>query len=520
MRIMSGIAGDLAERFIDAITQGDKFGKMIGGIFTLPTGNPPAYACEGYVVPKTGKQFCDASDYYKHYPDCGYLGTTNTRNMTDTVSTDDKTTNGGFCGMYDEMARQREAMEKMVQLTEGTEKYDYNKREFELGGVSQSELQRRIDVEKEAIDAYQRQLEGLDENSHVAKQLTAQQESATAAMIKYQMQLDYLTGAINSLTYAISQPTTGSAASGAGGGGSGSGGGFSTVTGSKWKGSSGKLYGSEAEAVANSQPKTIPDGKGDTKPNPNYKPAVQVNAEGTVIDEEIQGVGKQTGKRYSFGEAGDEAIVPINKFYAMAAALKRIGLNKMIPSSLQQEGVGQFTGVSGFGIQRQYDKMQELQESMAGAKEEYGPRVESAQADYDTALASRRPSLGKGRYVNKYGKRRGSRPSRSKMKRHGIAMRKWGERLNAAQSKLTKAKSGFNRYDDPLTEAEGLFTEMSGSFGDSGAVQAIGGTKTRERPSGAATWNNSINITVSDSSGNIDNIIQQKGTKLLEYIRH
>jgi len=36
---------------------------------------------------------------------------------------------------------------------------------------------------------------------------------------------------------------------------------------------------------------------------------------------------------------------------------------------------------------------------------------------------------------------------------------------------------------------------------------------------GGSTWNNSINITVSDSSGNIDDIIQKIGPKLLKYLQ-
>jgi len=66
----------------------------------------------------------------------------------------------------------------------------------------------------------------------------------------------------------------------------------------KWKGSNGKLYDSEAEANANSPPAT--------------KVTVKLQ-KGGLINEPIIGTGLRTGKSYAFGEAGPEAIVPLNK---------------------------------------------------------------------------------------------------------------------------------------------------------------------------------------------------------------
>lgn len=82
------------------------------------------------------------------------------------------------------------------------------------------------------------------------------------------------------------------------GGGGGSGGTAPPKEVVKWKGSNGKLYDSEEEANANSPPAT--------------KVTVKLQ-HGGVITEPIIGLGLQSGKRYSFGEAGAERITPLGK---------------------------------------------------------------------------------------------------------------------------------------------------------------------------------------------------------------
>jgi len=223
--------------------------------------------------------------------------------------------------------------------------------------------------------------------------------------------------------------------------------------------------------------------------NPNYKPVTKA-AMGGVITEQIQGVGKETGKRYSFGEQGDEAIIPINQFYEMAARLKRIGAGGMIPSALQNEGVGLFTGVSKFGLNRALDKYNtardEKEENMGALQEQLDRLTASHQA-----LNARRAGWSSG-----------SRSSRRNVMARMIRRdknRRLTDLMAPIQAEISALMGG---EESARTEFGDLFSQA-------------GGTTTNE----GSTWNNNISISVNDASGNIDNIIQKIGPKLLKYLQ-
>ncbi len=279
----------------------------------------------------------------------------------------------------------------------------------------------------------------------------------------------------------LGEATGGTIGGGSGGGGGGRGG--STSSGG-WRASNGKVYGSYQEAVDNSPGKTVPIGGNKTGPNPNYKEPVEVNAAGGVITEEIQGVGKKTGKRYSFGEAGDEAIIPINQFYEMAARLKRIGAGTSIPSSLQNEGVGMFTGVTAFGLNRsieKYNEARDLKEANMGALQEKMDLLQARAAKIGDTGGNTRSSASMQRaYKN--------RAKRLRINKDSASVYKQMRGLTEGES------SAKTEFSDLFSQARGNTTEGS-------------------------TWNNNISISVNDASGSIDSIIQKIGPKLLKYLQ-
>lgn len=358
------------------------------------------------------------------------------------------------------MDDQRKAFAAMEKMT--VPGFNRQQRSFELGGVSEAELERRIAAEKAAMDEYQASIDAMGQLGLTQEQLEASTAklqdnlvTSNAMAEKYQMQLDYLTGAIEELTYATKDNTgeleeaNKPESSGWTGGGRGTPRRFMVGD---------RAYGSKVSAIR----------------------AGEQLASGGVIDEQVTGWGVRTGKKYTFGEAGDEAIVPANQFYEMAAQLKRIGMGGTIPSGLQNEGVGKFEGVTAFGLQRALDKY-----NMASEAAGIVPELEQQMS----GIGRSRPN-----YKGVYG-------SSAKNRRYAEIL-EW---------KRTAGKQ-IQGIGSRIGELRGAETSSMENFAS--LFQQAGGSTNN-----ATTNNNSINISVSDSSGNIDHIIDQIGPKLLKYLQ-
>lgn len=264
-----------------------------------------------------------------------------------------------------------------------------------------------------------------------------------------------LTGAINNPPAYVS-PT-----SGWGSGGLGGGGGFGSYYGEgKWKGAGSKLYNTKEEAEAN---------------NPAGCMNIKQLAHGGLIEEEIWGVGQDTGKFYKLGEEGDEMVVPWKG--NMVSSLARIGGSDYIASRQQAGGsVGQFTGVSAYKYKRAV-------EMLATAKDRLESRGERPGAPSTAGLSS--SSSGARAHIRKI-------------------MAAWQQSVLDWEAKETS----IGKLEDVLSEYQGI-TGMT-------PEQIQQSTNTYANT--ASTNNNSITINV-EGANNADEIIANIGPKLLKYLQ-
>jgi len=97
-------------------------------------------------------------------------------------------------------------------------------------------------------------------------------------------------------------------------------------------------------------------------------------AGGGVISEEIFGIGKCTGKKYRFGETGDEVVIPMNKFNTMVTNTSRIGIPSYITNpnidKPQQKSKDYIDRVNRYNEDISASK--DIQTDVQGRLEEYG----------------------------------------------------------------------------------------------------------------------------------------------------
>ncbi len=222
-------------------------------------------------------------------------------------------------------------------------------------------------------------------------------------------------------------------------------------------------------------------------------------AGGGIIEEEIYGIGKCSGKRYRFGEAGEEAIIPLNDFNQMVGSLGRIGTSSHIGGINQQsKGVGKFTGISGGRYARFTRDLYNAQQAVGGAQgavDDYGEFEGQKQqriAQTRTICPSSRMSLWSGP--------------------------KWG---NTPEYK--EYLEGYNPLKQSLTsaqEVEGAASEKlnpySGMFSEAETIQQLEGKTDIE--SSKITNLGGINISIEGVS-DPDAIVEQIGPKILKYLQ-
>ncbi len=380
-------------------------------------------------------------------------------------------------------------------------KSNETKEEFWSGGFTK-------DASNDLIDDYQNQLESAEarRDKLEAEGKSIKAVTATIEMLNEMIQEQHdniaavngkfkdLSNTIEQTSTAISNIFTASGSQGTftyGSGSSGSGCQISPYTG---------LTATQAAAAAEEG-----DSGGGGDPNAGKTLANCGSiyyAGGGVISEEIYGIGKCSGKKYRFGEKGDEAIIPMNCFNSLVGGMGRIGISSMIGQRNVTGGaVGNFTGISASRYSRYASQLGggiNLQNQANEDLDQYGGAFEGAQQQYAGEAPAFYCKAAKGfvRGGNLY------------------------ENTSLYQSWLDDGGADINadlkQAATMISEGSTKLSPYAGTYSDEQTVAAISGQKSFE--GGSTTNLGGLTINVSGAT-DTDSIIDEIGPKLLKYLQ-
>ena len=230
------------------------------------------------------------------------------------------------------------------------------------------------------------------------------------------------------------------------------------------------------------------------------------NAGGGIIEEEIYGIGKCSGKRYRFGEAGDEAIIPINEFNQMVGTLGRIGTSSCIGGGAKSKSVGRFTGISAGRMAQYTSNLYGAQQAVSGAQgayDEYSSNeFEGQKTEQYRKKAATFYCAGMGRKISAGGGMR---------TRNTSEYSEWLKGQRDLKGTLTGAQGD-------LTSAQEQISPYSGMYSCDQIVGALKGGADTEVTGGGTTNLGGITINVSGAS-DTDKIVDEIGPKILKYLQ-
>jgi len=210
---------------------------------------------------------------------------------------------------------------------------------------------------------------------------------------------------------------------------------------------------------------------------------------GGLIDEEIWGVGRDTGKFYKMGEKGDEMVIPWSSARSSLENLQRIGFNPNIGEAQTTRSVGKFTGISAGRYGRYLANLQESQQR---------------QGDYQSQMD-----------------KIGTRPSKTKTQTYSYSplggpagMTRQRNVVNPEYKKWLEA--GGSSIEKNLSQANedvGRWSSAASPYEGSNTAESLMGSKTTD-----ITNQNSITINVANAQ-NADDLIAQLGDKLLKFLQ-
>ncbi len=224
-------------------------------------------------------------------------------------------------------------------------------------------------------------------------------------------------------------------------------------------------------------------------------------AGGGVINEEIFGIGKCSGKKYRFGEKGDEAIIPMNCFNSLVGGMGRIGVGSMIGNKQTSGSVGQFQGISASRYSRFTGDVFNAANQQADAQSAVDAQgkfhgCKSMKTGYTVGPSS----LGGYRDMTRTAKY-GPTPEYTK----------YLKELNPLKADLAAATS-------MLESANAKLDPYAGAYSDKQTISALGGQ--REFEGGGANTTNLGGIVINvNGAQNPDVIVEQIGPKLLKYLQ-
>ncbi len=344
-------------------------------------------------------------------------------------------------------------------------------------------LQLELETQEDAITA----LELLDDGSRrTAEKLEKMRVAAAMTEAELHQQTQGLRankGEFDKLTESITRTRAeleslfgglgGGVVAGVGGGGSSSGSPYKGIgsSGATVKDSHLGAYG----GVSGSRP-TAPDFTA------NY-------ACGGLINEEIWGVGRDTGKFYKMGEQGDEMVIPWGSASQGLDNLKRIGMNASVGGAQENQNVGQFKGISAGRYGRYLAQLQDARQ-----------RKQSAQSGLDELGDA--PS--KGHWNYRYSKGGNNTTNRQRCGwQPNAAYGEWGAAGGTEfTNQLAQAGTDISSYESKLSPYEG---QVSADQLQSGKTTDV-------------TNQNSITINVANAQ-NADDLIAQLGDKLLKFLQ-
>ena len=224
-------------------------------------------------------------------------------------------------------------------------------------------------------------------------------------------------------------------------------------------------------------------------------------AGGGVIAEEIFGIGKCSGKKYRFGEKGDEAIIPMNCFNSLVGGMGRIGVGSMIGQRQTSGSVGNFAGISASRYSRftsdVYNAANQNAEAQS-ARDSLGDF--EGKKTYKSGYTVGPSSLGGYRDMT----RTATYSNTPEYSEYLSEMKSLNADLAAATSMLESANAKLDPY--------------AGAYSDQQTISAMEGQRTFEGGGANTTNLGGIVINVSGAT-NPDQIVDQIGPKLLKYLQ-
>ncbi len=224
-------------------------------------------------------------------------------------------------------------------------------------------------------------------------------------------------------------------------------------------------------------------------------------AGGGVISEEIYGIGKCSGKKYRFGEEGDEAIIPMNDFNSLVGGMGRIGIGSMIGQKNVTGGaVGKFSGISASRYSRFTSDVYNAKQGVAGAQ--------GALCEYNANEYEGQKTYQKQGGVHYCGQQFIRCPS---VTTNTKGYDSWLSGQSELQGQLTTAQAG-------LTSSQDKLDPYAGAYSESQTISALEGQRQFEGGGSKTTNLGGITINVSGAT-NVDGIVDQIGPKLLKYLQ-
>jgi len=223
-------------------------------------------------------------------------------------------------------------------------------------------------------------------------------------------------------------------------------------------------------------------------------------AGGGVISEEIYGIGKCTGKKYRFGEQGDEAIIPINCFNSLVGGMGRIGMSSVIGSrNTTGSSVGKFTGISASRYSRFTSDVFNAANRTADAQ--------CAVDEMGEFTGAKKERTGTTRYKCSHTGRTWQWAIMSTTAEY----QKYLDEMKPLQNELATATAQLSGANDKLNP-------YTGAYSDTQTISALQGQREFEGGGDNTTNLGGITINVSGAQ-NTDTIVEQIGPKLLKYLQ-
>jgi len=221
-----------------------------------------------------------------------------------------------------------------------------------------------------------------------------------------------------------------------------------------------------------------------------------------MIEEEIFGVGKCSGKRYRFGESGDEVVIPYHEFMKSQSLGQLTGT--VGGGGRGSRNVGKFSGISGSRYGRYTQNIFNAQQAVSGTQGEIDELGEFQ--------GTKQYRSGTTTYKDPHTKRNWHWAIMSNTPEYQAFL----DVMNPLQKQLATGMSS-------LDAAEAKMQPYSNFFTGEQSISALSGQKQFESSSintagGSTTSLGGVTINVSGAQ-NADQIIAEIGPKLLQYLQ-